>query len=375
MRILVAGGGTGGHFYPALAICEGLKRQHPDARFVYVGTKGGIEARVLPDYPWIRFRAISASGLWRKRPLKNAMAAVRLLLGALQSLGLLLAFRPHLVIGVGGYASFAPVLLSAWAGRWLPVRTIIHEQNVIGGRANRWLSRFVDLVMLSFEQSERSFPKARRLVVTGNPIREEFLHVQRSPEVYRAFGLDPNRRTILVFGGSNGATEITEQILYGMDEIAGNPHLQILLITGNPESERALRSRLASSGIENIVVHGYVHQMGAAFAVADLVVCRAGATSLAEITSCGKASVLVPWKDSADDHQRKNAEVLREECACTVADEQVIVRHGLVNVMLGQIGDELGLQRLAHNAKRLGHRRADALILGEIGSLMREVCP
>jgi len=375
MRILVAGGGTGGHFYPALAICEGLRRQYPHARFAYVGTRKGIEARVLPSYPWIRFHPILARGLWRGRPLKNAIAATHLVLGTVQSLWLLLTFRPQLVIGVGGYASFAPVVLSAWAGRWLPVRTVIHEQNVIGGRANRRLSRFVDLVMLSFAQSERSFPKARKLVVTGNPIREEFLHVQRTPEIYRAFGLDPDRRTILVFGGSNGAAEITDQILHGMGEIARNPDLQILLITGDQDSERSIRAQLDSSGVGNVVVRGYVHQMGAAFAIADLVVCRAGATSLAEITSCGKASVLVPWKDSADDHQRKNAEIMREECACAVADEEVIVRHGLVDVMLGQIGDELGLERLADNARRLGHRRADALILGEIGSLMREVRP
>jgi UDP-N-acetylglucosamine--N-acetylmuramyl-(pentapeptide) pyrophosphoryl-undecaprenol N-acetylglucosamine transferase len=293
------------------------------------------------------------------------------MLGAAQSLWLLLRYRPQLVIGVGGYASFAPVQLSAWASRWFPIRTAIHEQNVIGGRANRWLSRSVDLVMLSFAQSERSFSRARKLVVTGNPIREEFLHVKRSPELYRAFGLDPSRRTILVFGGSKGAAEITDQVLYGMDEIAENPNLQILLIAGDPENERSIRTRLQSAGVGNIVVRGYVHQMGAAFAIADLVVCRAGATSLAEITSCGKASVLVPWKDSADDHQRKNAEILKEECACEVVDEQVIVRHGLVDVMLGQISDELGLERLAGNAKRLGQRRADALILGEIGSLMR----
>lgn len=375
MRILVAGGGTGGHFYPALAICEGLRRQYPGAQFAYVGTRRGIEARVLPDYPWIRFHPISASGLWRRRPLKNSLAFARLAWGAVQSLWLLLRFRPQLVIGVGGYASFAPVQLSAWASRWLPIRTAIHEQNVIGGRANRRLSRSVDLVMLSFAQSERSFPRARKAVVTGNPIREEFLHVRRSPELYRDFGLDEKRRTILVFGGSKGAAEITDQVLYGMDEIAKNPELQILLIAGDAESERSIRERLHSAGVDNIVVRSYVHEMGAAFAIADLVVCRAGATSLAEITSCGKASVLVPWKDAADDHQRKNAEILREECACEVADEQVIVRHGLVDVMLGQIGDELGLERLAGNAKRLGQRRADALILGEIGSLMREVYP
>jgi UDP-N-acetylglucosamine--N-acetylmuramyl-(pentapeptide) pyrophosphoryl-undecaprenol N-acetylglucosamine transferase len=212
-------------------------------------------------------------------------------------------------------------------------------------------------------------------VVTGNPIREEFLHVKRSPALYRHFGLDPNRRTILVFGGSKGSKEITEQVLFGREAIAENDGLQILLITGDLDVEAAIRTELDATSVTNIVVKGYVHQMGAAFAVADLVVCRAGATSLAEITSCGKASMLVPWREATDDHQRRNAEVLEEELACTVADEEVIVRHGLVDAILVQMADELGLERLAGNAKRLGQGRAEERILGEIRSLMGEVRP
>ncbi len=375
MRILIAGGGTGGHFYPALAICEGLRKRYPEARFAYVGSRNGVEARVLRTYSWIRFHPILAGGLSRTNKISNVRTAARLFIGLLQSAWILLRFRPQLAIGVGGHSSFAPVLLAALAGRVLPIRTAIHEQNVIGGLANRWLSRFVDLVMLSFPQSERSFPQARKLVVTGNPIREEFLHVKRSPALYRRFGLDPDRRTILVYGGSKGSMEITEEVLFGKRAVAENNDLQILLITGDADVEQRIRAELAESGVTNIVVKGYVHQMGAAFAIADLVVCRAGATSLAEITSCGKASVLVPWKEAADDHQRKNAELMREECACAVADDEVIVHHRLVDVILGQMGDELGLEQLAGNAKRMGHREAERLILGELRWLMREVHP
>lgn len=373
MRIMVAGGGTGGHFYPALAICNGLRKKYPQARFAYVGTNRGVEARVLPSYRWIRFHPILASGLDRTNRLKNVWAMFQLLVGFIQTILVFLRFRPQLIIGVGGYSSFAPVMLGALLGHVLQIRTAIHEQNVIGGLANRRLSRFVDLVMLSFPQSARSFPSACKLVVTGNPIREEFLHVKRSPALYRHFGLDPKRRTILVFGGSKGATAITEQVLYGKQDIARNDGLQILLITGNLETKAAIQVELAAAAVTNIVVKGYVHQMGAAFAIADLVVCRAGATSLAEITSCGKASLLVPWKESADDHQRKNARLMEEECACAVADDDAIVGHGLVGVILDQMDDELGLERLAGNAKRLGQQGAESLIVGEIGSLMREV--
>ena len=373
MRVLVAGGGTGGHFYPALAICEGLRKRYPNVRVGYIGSRNGVEARVLPSYSWIRFFAIQAGGLSRTNWVSNVRTATKLVVGFLQSAWILLRFRPHLVIGVGGHSSFPPLFLAALAGKVLPVRTAIHEQNVIGGLANRWLSRFVDLVMLTFSQSERSFPRAQKVVVTGNPIREEILHAKRSPELYRAFGLDPARRTILVFGGSKGSREITEQVLLGKEAVSQNRDLQVLLITGDADAERRIRAELKASNVKNIVVKGYVHQMGAAFAIADLVVCRAGATSLAEITSCGKASLLVPWKEAADDHQRKNAELMREECACTVADDEVIVRHRLVDVILGQMGDELGLERMANNARRLGQRSAETLILGEIRSLMREV--
>ncbi|MBU1049121.1 UDP-N-acetylglucosamine--N-acetylmuramyl-(pentapeptide) pyrophosphoryl-undecaprenol N-acetylglucosamine transferase [Candidatus Bipolaricaulota bacterium] len=371
MRILVAGGGTGGHFYPALAMCEGLKKKYPAARFTYIGTRTGVEARVLPDYDWIAFHPILASGIVRGNWTKNVVGVMRLLAGFVQTVLLFLRYRPQLVIGVGGYSSFGPVILGAFLGRVLPIRTAIHEQNVIGGLANRWLSRFVDLVMLSFPQSERSFPHARKTVVTGNPIREEFLHVKRSPALYRHFGLEPNRRTILVFGGSKGATEITEQVLLGKEMIARNQDLQILLITGDDISEATIRDDLAISGVTNIVVKGYVYQMGAAFAIADLVVCRAGATSLAEITSCGKASMLVPWKEAADDHQRKNAEWMEEERACIVAGDDVMVHQGLVGAILGQMDDELGLERMAGNAMRMGQRSAESAILGEIHSLMR----
>jgi UDP-N-acetylglucosamine--N-acetylmuramyl-(pentapeptide) pyrophosphoryl-undecaprenol N-acetylglucosamine transferase len=163
MRILIAGGGTGGHFYPALAICEGLRKKYPQAQFTYVGTKTGVEARVLSTVDWIRFHPIHASGLHRGGWTRNILAFIKLLVGFIQTVYLFVRARPQLVIGVGGYSSFPPVLLGALLGRFLPIRTAIHEQNVIGGLANRWLSRVVDLVMLSFPQSERSFTHARRM--------------------------------------------------------------------------------------------------------------------------------------------------------------------------------------------------------------------
>jgi len=373
MRVLVAGGGTGGHFYPGLAIAEGLKERYPDAEIAFVGTPTGIEGRILPSYPWFRFYPIHIRGLYRRNRLRNLLVLVRLIFGFIETLGVFARFRPQIIVGVGGYSSFPPVFLGACLGRILPVRTMIHEQNVVAGLANRWLSRFVDLVLVSFPQSERSFPGAKKIVVSGNPIREEFLHARRSESLYHDFGLDPRRRTILVFGGSKGSKEITEQILRARDVIAENDRLQVLLITGDVETAASIRREMVASAISNVSVKAYVESMGAAFAIADLVVCRAGATSLAEITACGKASLLVPWGGATGDHQRENACLLRAEDACALADDEVLVRRGLVDLILDLIQDEWTLARLGRNALRLGQRQAKVRILNEIQGLMREV--
>lgn len=372
MRILLAGGGTGGHVYPALAIIDEVRKRNPDAQIGYVGTKRGLEGRLLPQCSHVRFFPIHICGLDRGSPLRFLRTLLWVAIALLESLVIIIRFRPELVIGVGGHSSFPPVLLGALLGRLLGIRTAIHEQNVIGGLANRLLSRWVDLVMLSFGESTRSFPKARCVKVTGNPIREEMLHVKRCDDAYRLFGLDPKRRTILVFGGSNGSEEITEQIRAGRGGIARSSDLQVLLITGDAACTSVLREEMREAGASNVLVETYVEQMGAAFAVADLVVCRAGATSLAEITACGKASLLVPWRGAADDHQWKNAQVFRDEGACSVADEEAIVQHGLVRLIQDLAEDEMRLARLSRNAGRSGRRDARSAVLGEICTLMRE---
>ena len=373
MRVLISGGGTGGHVYPALAVIDELRRTDPDARVCYVGTRRGLEARLLSDRQDVDFRPISARGLPRERPLQVVGALSWLALSMLQTLWIFLRFRPHVVLGVGGHSSFPPVLLGALLGRFLPIRTMIHEQNVMGGLANRVLSRFVDVVMLSFDESRRSFPRARRIAVTGNPIREELLHATRCDEAYALFGLDPRRRTILVFGGSKGSEEITEQIRAGRSDIADHPELQLLLITGDEGRTRQLRAEMLAGGVRNVAVFTYVERMGEAFAIADLVVCRAGATSLAEITACGKASLLVPWPGAADDHQRANAIAFRDEGACTVAEEDALCRGGLVRLMQELAGDDAQLGRLARNARRSGRRDAGQAILDELRTLVGEV--
>jgi UDP-N-acetylglucosamine--N-acetylmuramyl-(pentapeptide) pyrophosphoryl-undecaprenol N-acetylglucosamine transferase len=369
MRVLIAGGGTGGHFYPALAVMEELSQREPGARLAYIGTRRGIEGRILPSYPWIRFFPIHARGLERGNLWQNLYAIVLLFLAFLETFVAIVRFRPQIIIGMGGYASFPAVLLGSLLGRVIPIRTVIHEQNAIAGLTNRILAPFVDKVLVSYSQSKASFPRARRIAVTGNPIRKEFLLAKRTAEAYQRFDLDPGKQTVLIFGGSHGSTALTTAIIQAKGSIAKSEGLQVLLVTGKSGEERAIKEKFNRARVHNIVVRQYIERMGEAFAVADLVVSRAGATTLAEITSCGKPALLVPWGGATGGHQWENARVLREEKACTLVNEADILEHGLVELICQMVGDREALTRMAHNSMRMGKRQATTLILGEIITL------
>jgi len=369
MRVLIAGGGTGGHFYPALALIERLRQEVPGVRIAYVGTRRGIEARLLPAYPYVRFFPIHGKGLARGRRGSYLIAFTHLLLGIFQTLVIYARFRPHLVIGMGSYSSFAPVFIGTILGKVFPIRTLIHEQNAIPGVANRLLSRFVDEVLVSYPQTKKGFPRAKRIAVTGTPVREEFFRARRTEDAYRRFGLDPERRTVLVFGGSLGSARLVEGILRAEEALGGG--MQVLLVLGDSVDQGAIRAELETAGVRNIVVRRYIERMWEAFAIADLIVSRAGATTIAEIAASGKASLLVPWGDAADGHQWENARLLQAEEACTVVDEDVIADGGLVRLIRRLVSDDETLSRLAENARRNGRRDANALIIGEIRFQMR----
>ncbi|MCD6142078.1 undecaprenyldiphospho-muramoylpentapeptide beta-N-acetylglucosaminyltransferase [Candidatus Bipolaricaulota bacterium] len=371
MRVLVAGGGTGGHFYPALAVMEALKKDDPAIELGYVGTRRGIEARILPSYPWIRFFPIHARGISRESVGKGIYAVFLLFVAFIETALVFLRFRPQLVIGMGGYASFAPLFLGSLLGRVIPIRTVIHEQNLVAGLTNRILSRFVDKVLVSYPRTREDFPHARRVVVTGNPIREEFLLSKRSEAAYRRFGLVPGKKTVLVFGGSRGSSTLVRALLQKIDAIAADGELQVLLVTGDAEDENAIRKAFADEGVKNVIVRRYIDRMGEAFALADLIVSRAGATTLAEITSCGKPALLVPWPGAAEDHQRRNARYLAAAGACAVAEEDELLEEGLAPVIEAMVRDEVRLNRIGRNAAQVGQRSAVRLILGEIESLAR----
>lgn len=298
--MIVAGGGTGGHLFPGLAVAEALG--DGDAA-MFVGSSGGIEARVIPRTAF-PFHALEIHGV-RGRGLRGAMDfAIQIPRALLRANSLLQSFGADVVIGVGGYASF-PAVVAAWLRR---VPTVLLEQNAHPGMANRLLGRIATRVCTTFEAASAWFP-AQRVVVTGNPVRR---FPSAAPEPHRSGSF-----CLLVFGGSQGAKSLNEAIGEAAGRLAGRiTGFRLIHQTGRGAAE-AVRERYARAGVD-AEVHEFIEDMGAAYSAADLVLCRAGATTLAELAALGKAAILVPYPLAADDHQRANAEVVAAAGAARV---------------------------------------------------------
>lgn len=362
MRIMIAGGGTGGHLYPALALIDEIWQQDDQIKIAYVGTRRGLEARLLSHYRKVKFFPLHARGLARGDIIQNITALFFLVVAVIEAAVVMARFRPTVIVGMGGYSSF-PVL--AW-GVILRIETLIHEQNIVAGLTNRLLSPFVNKVLLSYNETKRYFPTAKEIVVTGNPIREDFFLSQRTDLIYQQFGLNPNRKTILVFGGSHGSQLLTEQIIRAKERFGACRQVQVLLVIGNAQRQVDITADLAAAGVENITTQTYIDNMAQAFAIADLVVSRAGATSLAEIIACGKPAILIPWTGAAADHQLENARYLDAQEACVLVNEERLKEDDLASLILTTVTSDKRLNQLSANLRRLGRRGAATRMWNEI---------
>lgn len=318
MRIIISGGGTGGHIYPALAIASGIKKRLPGTRILYVGSYQGMESRIVPQQGW-DYQGIDISGINRSSMLKASRSLVKFPRSFFQGWDIAKNFKPDIIVGTGGYASF-PVVL---AGTFIPCRTVIHEQNAVPGLANRTLAKRVDQVLLTFEEAARYMP-TNKVRVTGLPVRREILEV--SPEkARRRLGLKTGLFTLLAFGGSQGAATINRAMLEVVERLVGK-ELQIIWITGpqhyNELKESVEQRRLSEPQGGNLLMIPYMDNMEDALAVADLAVCRAGAGTLSELAILGLPAILVPYPYAAENHQEKNARALeKKNAAAMVIDE------------------------------------------------------
>ncbi|WP_460577955.1 undecaprenyldiphospho-muramoylpentapeptide beta-N-acetylglucosaminyltransferase [Hymenobacter coalescens] len=359
-RVIISGGGTGGHIFPAVAIANELQRRRPDADILFVGANGRMEMTRVPEAGY-RIVGLNISGLQRRLTPENLLFPLKVFQSVRQAGKLVEQFRPDAVVGVGGYAS-APVLLAA-TSRAVPA--LIQEQNSYAGLVNKLLARRVDRICVAYEGMEKFFP-AERLVLTGNPVRREIAGGDRA-EALRFFGLDPDKPVLLVIGGSLGARTLNQATAAALPRLQ-QAGVQLLWQTGKlyfPTAEQQ------AAGFRAHGLHAleFIRRMDLAYAAADVVVSRAGALSVSELCLTGKPCVLVPSPNVAEDHQTKNAQALSSRnAAILVTDADAAQR--LYDVALDLLGDPARQAELRRNLQPLARPAATSTIVDELEALI-----
>ena len=356
MRVMVSGGGTGGHIYPAITIIERLRAQDPSVEILYVGTKKGLESDIIPKEN-IPFETIEVAGFQRKLTLANLAIAGRAAKGVWQALSLVRKFRPDVVIGTGGYVC-GPVLLAAGM---LGIPTMIQEQNVVPGMTNKIASRFAAKIAVGYEEAGKYFPDREKIVATGNPIRAAVMSARREDGLAE-FGLDGNKKTILVSGGSRGARSINTALIALHEKFRHRDDVQILHITGQNEYNRVIDS-LKEKGIDigsagNIKIVPYAYHMPNALAAADLAIFRAGALGLAELAARGIPSVLVPYPYATANHQEYNARIVEKHGAAVVIKDSELTGELLLAKVEALLAEPNTLAKMATASLELGRAEA-----------------
>ncbi|MBR4829577.1 MAG: undecaprenyldiphospho-muramoylpentapeptide beta-N-acetylglucosaminyltransferase [Muribaculaceae bacterium] len=365
LKVLVSGGGTGGHIFPALSIANEVRRRYPDARILFVGAEGRMEMEKVPAAGY-NIIGLPVSGFDRKHLLRNFKVVARLLKCMRLAKKILTDFKPDIAIGVGGYAS-GPMLKAA---QKLGIPTLLQEQNSYAGVTNKLLAAKAEKICVAYEGMERFFPQ-EKIVLTGNPVRRNLLECgATSQQARQAMGVDPNKKTILIIGGSLGARTINQAISQGLKKIGDAQGVQVIWQTGKAYDQQC-REALEVSGVKNVVQMPFVSNMDMAYRAADLVVSRAGASSISELQLLGKAAILVPSPNVAEDHQTKNALALANRgAAIMVTDANAVTE--LVDMMLTTVADDDKLSSLAGNVAKMALRDAAERIVDEVEHIIEQ---
>lgn len=346
MRIAVSGGGTGGHIYPALAFIKEVQRRHPDVEFLYIGTENGLEKKIV-ERENIPFRAIEITGFKRKLSFENVKTVMHFLKGVKKSKSYLKEFKPDAVIGTGGYVCGPVVYAAAKMG----IPTIIHEQNSLPGITNKFLSKYVNKVAICFEEAKSHFP-AEKVVFTGNPRASEVVSIKTGRSLTE-FGLKDNQKTVLIFGGSRGAAPINRAVIDMQEELKTRPY-QVLYITGEVHYEKVTAELKGGKAADNMVTKPFLHQMPEYLQSIDVIVARAGATTIAEITALGIPSVLIPSPYVTANHQEVNAKALSQHDAAIVLKETELSGEKLIAALDKIVMNEETLKDMSERTKSLG---------------------
>lgn len=358
-RFIISGGGTGGHIFPAISIADAIREREPDAEILFIGANGRMEMERVPRAGYA-IEGVDVSGFDRSNLLRNIPILFRLGKALWKANGIIRRFAPDAVIGVGGYVSGPTLKIAQLQG----IPTIIQEQNSYAGVTNKLLAKKAQLICVAYDKMERFFPR-ERIRLYGNPVRKELKEVsQTKEEAMRYFGLDVQKKCVLVIGGSLGAKTINDSLLCKLSLLGDQNQLQFIWQTGSRYFDEVSR-QVAAAKVTNVHLFPFIDRMELAYKSADLVISRAGASSISELSLLGKTALLIPSPNVAEDHQTKNAMAMVErDAAIMVKDSEA--RERVVPTMLQLLQDEIRLQSLGRKIQEMGqnesaHRIVEAI--------------
>lgn len=363
LRIIISGGGTGGHIFPAVSIANAIKAKHPNAKILFVGAEGRMEMQRVPAAGY-EIKGLPIKGFDRAHKLKNFKVLFKLWKSLRMARQIIKDFKPQVAVGVGGYASGATLYECAKMG----IPCLIQEQNSYAGVTNKLLSKRVAKICVAYEGMERFFP-ANKIIMTGNPVRQNVLKTNLSiEEARKSFGLDPNKKTILLVGGSLGARTINRSVIEHLNLIHDS-EVQFIWQTGKYYYQK-ISDSMKGKELPNLKVMDFISDMGAAYKAADLIISRAGASSISEFQIIGKPVILIPSPNVAEDHQTKNAMALvNKQAAIYVKDAEA--PDTLLPLALKVIADDSKLKSLSENVKKMGLKNSANIIADEVLKLIK----
>ncbi len=366
LKVMISGGGTGGHIYPGISLACEIKDRNIKNDILFVGTERGLESKLIPREGF-RIEKIKARGIKRKICFENLIAIVIFFISLFQSYKIIKKYKPDIVIGTGGYVSGSVVLIAAILG----VPTFIHEQNVIPGITNKILSYITRATFLSFDQSKEYFSSKAKLIFTGNPLRFKNIE-QNTDKKGEEFNLDSFKKTILVLGGSKGAASINRAVLGGIELIKENikSNWQVLLISGQDDYDNIIK--MVGENNKVFSVKSYLHDIEKAYSLADLVICRAGATTLAEIGAYGLPAILIPYPYATHNHQEVNARIFEKEGAAILILEKDLFEKKLAQILLDLLKDNIRLEMMAIKSRELGNKNSAKKIADYISNSIKK---
>ena len=359
-RIIISGGGTGGHIFPALSIADAIKAKHPDAKILFVGADNRMEMQRVPDAGY-DIVGLPIAGFDRKNMLNNIKVLWKIFKSQRMAKKIIKEFAPHAAMGVGGYASGPTLKMAASMG----IPTLIQEQNSYAGVTNKILSKHAKMICVAYDGMERFFPK-EKIILTGNPVRKNLLDMRGSrKEAMKTMGLDENKKCVLIVGGSLGARSINEGIIANLEKIRANSDIQFIWQTGKLYFEEMKKRADEIGKPKNLTITDFVSNMASALSAADIVVSRAGAGSISEFALLGKAVILVPSPNVSEDHQTKNAMALVDkDAAIYVADANV--KEELIDKAVETVHDRMKIELLETNILKMGKPDAASEIADEV---------